>query len=260
MAIKGEVHVRSMVWAPKITLNDGRYVIRPFECKIVGTAEGLARVRASIHTFFAIFDDEEWRIITLFVNHLDSKTKYTDLFAASCGSIGDFTDIQSGDDGYAMTRQMKHFNFPVRNLDGTFYAQVHPFDPSYFAVKVHPTGALLFTPHHSQLTLLQHIIIQSPFLKQPVQLLSETPRYWLENDGTMSLHPSHRWKSEDTIAWLRKRGLHSVPNSIKAEIGDIVYNGPKQNAPDDSTAFAPPPGRFVYFTGSRASNDPPPGL
>ena len=72
-----------------------------------------------------------------------------------------------------MTRQMKHFNFPVRNLDGTFYAQVHPFDPSYFAVKVHSTGALLFTPHHSQLTLLQHIIIQSPFSKQPVQLLSE---------------------------------------------------------------------------------------
>ena len=33
------------------------------------------------------FDDEEWRIITLFVNHLDSKTKYTDLFAASCGSL-----------------------------------------------------------------------------------------------------------------------------------------------------------------------------
>ena len=66
------------------------------------------------------------------------------------------------------------------------------------------------------------------------------------------------WKSEDTIAWLRKRGLHSLPNSIKAEIGDIVYNGPKNNAPDDSTAFAPPPGRFVYFTGSRTSNDPPP--
>ena len=168
MAIKGEVHVKSMVWASKISLNDGRYVIRPFECKIVGKAEGLARVRASIHTFFAIFDDEEWRIITLFVNHLDSKTKYTDLFAASCGSIGNFTDIKLCDEGYAMTWQMKHFNFPVRNFDGTFYAQVHSFDPSYFAVKVHPSGALLFTPHHSQLTLLQHIIIQAPFLKQPV--------------------------------------------------------------------------------------------
>ena len=46
------------------------------------------------HTLFAIFDDEEWRIITLFVNYLDSKTKYTDLFAASCGLIGDFTDIK----------------------------------------------------------------------------------------------------------------------------------------------------------------------
>ena len=116
-----------------------------------------------------------------------------------------------------MTRQMKHFNFPVRNLDGTFYAQVHPFDPSlflerhlaqvawslsvlslsqcttsrlapwtrghsfdpsYFAVKVHPSEALLFTPHHLQLTLLQHLIIQSPFLKQPVQFLADIPKYW----------------------------------------------------------------------------------
>ena len=233
-------------------------MIRPFECKIIGQAEGLARVKASIHTFFTTFDDEEWRIITLFVNHLDSQLKYTDLFAASCGSLGEFTDIKQSEEGYAMTRQMKHFNFPVRNLDGTFYAQVHPFDPSFFAVKVHPSGVLLFTPHHSQLTLLQHIILQAPFLKKPVQFLADTPKYWLEDDGTMCLHPSHRWKSDDTIAWLRKRGLHSVPTSIKAEIGDLVYNGPKQN--NDSTASTSPPGRFVYFTGSRASNDPPPGL
>ena len=154
---------------------------------------------------------------------------------------------------------MKHFNFPVRNLDGTFYTQVHPFDPSFFAVKVHPSGVLLFTPHHPQLTLLQHIIIQAPFLKKPVQFLDDTPKYWLEDDGTMCLHPSHRWKSDDTIAWLRKRGLHSVPYYIKAEIGDLVYNGPKQKN-DNSTASTPPPGRFLYFTGSRASNDPPPGL
>ena len=44
MAIKGEVHVKSMIWAPKISLNDGRYEIRPFECKIIGQAEGIARV------------------------------------------------------------------------------------------------------------------------------------------------------------------------------------------------------------------------
>ena len=126
----------------------------------------------------------------------------------------------------------------------------HPFDPSYFAVKVHPSGALLFTPHHSQLTLLQHIIIQAPFLKQPVQFLADIPK----------LDDSHRWKAEETIAWLRKHGLHSVPNSIKADIGDLVYNGPKKTALDETSNFAPPPGRFVYFTGSRASNDPPPGL
>ena len=38
--------------------------------------------------------------------------------------------------------RQKTEQFPVRNPDGTFYAQVHPFDPSYFAVK-DPTGALL---------------------------------------------------------------------------------------------------------------------
>ena len=48
MTIKGEVHVKSMVWSSKISLNDGRYVIRPFECKIVGK---LARVQASITPF-----------------------------------------------------------------------------------------------------------------------------------------------------------------------------------------------------------------
>ena len=76
----------------------------------------------------------------------------------------------------------------------------------------------------------------------------------------MCLDDSHRWKSEETIAWLRKQGLHSVPNSIKAEIGDLVYNGPKKNSLEETAALAPPPGRFVYFTGSRACNDPPRGL
>ena len=112
MAIKGEVHVKSMIWAPKISLNDGRYVIRPFECKIIGQAEGLARVKASIHTLFTTFDDEEWRI-TLFVNHLDSQLKYTDLFAASCGSLGEFTDIKQSEEGYAMTLFFFFLRLPI---------------------------------------------------------------------------------------------------------------------------------------------------
>ena len=63
----------------------------------------------------------------------------------------------------------------------------------------------------------------------------------------MCLDDSHRWKSNETIAWLRTRELHSVPNSIKADIGDLVYNGPKKNSLDETAALAPPPGRFVYF-------------
>ena len=152
MAIKGEVHVRSLLCHPIASFNQGRYVIRPFEAKIIGKAEGCARVKASIHTILTSFDDEEWKIITLMVEHLDSQLKYTDLFAPSCGSIGDFADITKYDEGYVVPAKMRDFNFPVRNFDGAFYEQVFPFDPFYFCTKVHPTGALLFTPHHSQLT------------------------------------------------------------------------------------------------------------
>ena len=128
------------------------------------------------------------------VEHLDSQLKYTDLFAPSCGSIGDFTDIKKYEEGYVIPTRMQNFNFPVRKFDGAFYEQVHPFDPFFFfCTKVHPTGALLFTPHHSQLTLLQHLCIQFQFAKKPLQLLSDVPKYWLDDDGTMSLDSSHRW-------------------------------------------------------------------
>ena len=239
MAIKGEVHARNLLCHPAATFQQGRYVIQPFECKITGTAQGCARVKASIHTILASFDDEEWRIITLTVGHLDSQSKYTDLFAPSCGSIGDFTDIKKYEEGYVVPPKMRDFNFPVRNFDGAFYVQVFPFDPFYFCAKVHPTGALLFTPHHSQLTLLQHLCIQFQYAKKPLQLLSDIPKYWLEDDGAMSLDEGHRWRSAKTLQWLRSHGLHSVPRNIREEIGGLVYNSDRDRDSDD---MEPPPG------------------
>ena len=47
-----------------------------FECEVIGKAEERARVKASIHTILYTFDDEEWRIITLMVEHLDSQLKH----------------------------------------------------------------------------------------------------------------------------------------------------------------------------------------
>ena len=79
-------------------------------------------------------------------------------------------------------------------------------------------------------------MLQSPYLKQPVHFLFDIPKYWIEDDGTMCLDKSHRWKSADTIAWLRTRGLQSVPNSIEADIGDLVYNGPRSNVRDKTAA------------------------
>ena len=51
---------------------------------------------------------------------------------------GKKTDIKKYE-GHAVSKQMKDYNFPVRNFDGTFYEQVHLFDLSYFAIKVHPS-------------------------------------------------------------------------------------------------------------------------
>ena len=86
--------------------------------------------------------------------------------------------------------------------------------------------------------LMQYILINLPSAKTRIWVISEIPKCWLEYDGTLCLDDAHRWKSTATIEYLRKHGLHSVPNSIKAIIGDLVYNGMR----------------------SRASNDPPPGL
>ena len=72
----------------------------------------------------------------------------------------------------------------------------------------------------------------------------------------MCLDKSYRWRSADTIAWLRTRGLHSVPNSIKVDIEDLVYNGPRSKVSDNSAVLIPPPGRFVFNASGRASNDP----
>ena len=133
MAIKGEVHVRNLLWHPAATFQQGRYVIQPFECKITGTAQGCARVKASIHTILASFEEEEWRIITLTVGHLDSQSKYTDLFAPSCGPIEDFTDIKKYDEGYVVPPKMRNFNFPVRTSTAPFMCKFIPLTRSIFA-------------------------------------------------------------------------------------------------------------------------------
>ena len=235
MSILGEVRVTHLQCMQRFTQDMGAAEVIDVQCRIAGNAGGKATIRASLHFRTATFDDEKWKIITLMCSHYAS---YYKLFAPSCGSVGDFTDIQQDADGnLAITFEMQCYNFSVRRLNGDWYAHVYPFDTKFFR-KVHPAGALLFSGVHSHLMLLQYILINLPIAKNPIWVISEVPKYWLEYDGTLCLDEAHRWKSTATIEYLRTHGLHSVPNSIKAIIGDLVYNG----------------------TSSRASNDPPPGL
>ena len=232
MSILGEVRVTHLKCI-RFTQDMGATEVIDVQCRIAGNAGGKATIRASLHIRTATFDDEKWKIITLMCSHYASYK----LFAPSCGSVGEFTDKQDADGNLAITSEMQCYNFSVRRLNGDWYAHVYPFDTKFFR-KVHPAEALLFSGVHSYLILLQYILINLPTAKNPIWVVSEVPKYWLEYDGTLCLDEAHRWKSTATIEYLRTHGLHSVPNSIKAIIGDLVYNG----------------------TSSRASNDPPPGL
>ena len=55
------------------------------------------------------------------------------LFAPSCGSVGDFTDIQQDTEGnLAITSEMQCYNFSVRLLNKDWCAHVYPFDTKFF--------------------------------------------------------------------------------------------------------------------------------
>ena len=157
-------------------------------------------------------------------------TNYHELFAPSCGSIGDFTDIQQDTDGnLAITSEMQCYNFSVRRLNGDFYAHVYPFDTKFYR-KVHPARALLFSGVHSHLMLLQYILIHLPNVKVSIWVYLRCPSTgwsmtelcaWMMNiDGDLL-----------QIEYLRSHGIHCVSNSIKAIIGDLVYNGTRAGLP-----------------------------
>ena len=159
MSILGEVRIAHLKCLQKFTQDMGSTDVIDIECRISGNAGGKTHIRASLHVWTATFDDEKWKIITLMCSHMAS---YDALFAPSCGSVGDFTDIQQDAEGnLAITSEMQCYNFSVRRLNGEFYAHVYRFDAKFFR-KVHPAGVLLFSGVHSHLILPQHLLIHLP--------------------------------------------------------------------------------------------------
>ena len=80
--------------------------------------------------------------MTLMCSHY---ANYYTLFAPSCGSVGDFTDIQQDEEGnLAITSEMQSYNFSVRRLNGDFYAHVYPFDTKSFFGKCIPLELCCF--------------------------------------------------------------------------------------------------------------------
>ena len=235
MSILGEVCITHLRCIQRHKQDNGHTEVIDVSCRLSGNAGGKMPIRASIHVHTTTFDGEQWQLITLMCSHY---ANYYTMFAPSCGSVGEFTDIQQDAAGHlAIPAEMSNYCFTVRKITGEFYAHVFPFDTKLFR-KVHPSGALLFSGVHSHLILLQYLLVHLPQARKPIAVISEVPKYWLEDEGTMCPFENRRWRSQDTISWLRRHGLQSVPGPIRAEIGSLVHNG----------------------TMSRASDDPPPGL
>ena len=130
MSILGEVRVTHLKCMQRFTQDMGATDVIDVKCRIAGNAGGKATIRASLHIRTVTFDDEEWKIITLMCSHY---ANYDKLFAPSCGSVGEFTDIQQDAGGnLAITSEMQCYNFSVRRLNGDWYAHVYPFDTNFF--------------------------------------------------------------------------------------------------------------------------------
>ena len=240
MAIVAEVAVRKVSSRTVVTLDDKQATILSLECEVHGSAGGCTRIHVRIHSRFATFDQEHWRLITLTQGPFDHTDAFTGLFAASCGSIGKFTDIKRLEDGtFAIPVTMQKYSFPFRQLNGRWMGQVYPFDPEWLCTQVHPSGALLFAPFRSQLTLLQHLCIQWDLLDRPPQLIAKLPRYWLEEDRSMALLEENRWRSHKTLNWLKTHGHSYVPVSIREELMILAHGNFAGGA---SSSLSPPPG------------------
>ena len=134
-----------------------------------------------------------------------------------------------------VTKALRFDVYPRRGPDYQIavFARVPAGPWPKFYRKVHCAGTLLFSGFHSHLTLLQYSYIHLPNAQKPLHVISDVYFGWRK----MALRAeSHRWRSAETIAWLRKRGLYLVPFSIKAEIGDLVHNRVNSRASNDPTS------------------------
>ena len=91
MSILGEVRITNLHCLQQFPQDKGFTDVIDVECWLSGNAGGKVHLRASIHVRTATFDDEKWKLITLMCSHM---VNYNDLFAPSCGSVGEFTDIK----------------------------------------------------------------------------------------------------------------------------------------------------------------------
>ena len=223
----GEVSVTKVVRRQKVARDKGYSKILAIECQVSGSAKGRARVQVYIHSRFATFDDEKWRLITMTGRPFDHATQYTDLFAASCGSIGEFLDSKKYDD-----MMMGHMRSLL--LCGTIM--------SCCGESMGP-GLRKFIPSPRTFSTPRYIRSIDAFnwniSKIHPNCSHAVPKYWPEDDGTMSFTEASRWRSTKTLKWLKTNGMTCVPPSIKAELRTLVRGSSIGAA---SSSLTPPPG------------------
>ena len=94
----------------------------------------------------------------------------------------------------------------IFNTYGHTCGEVKPFQYNHDYLRVHVNGAAIYSEGEELAFLL-------PLEVETHRLLPDTPIFWANGQGTLSLHRTSMWTHESTITWLSMAGK-SYPNAL----------------------------------------------
>ena len=105
----------------------------------------------------------------------------------------------------------------IFNTYGHTCEEVKPFQYNHDYLRVHVNRAAIYSENEELAFLL-------PLVVETHRLLPDTPIFWANDQGTLSLHRTSMWTHESTITWLSKTGksyLNALHTLIQPRIDAI---------------------------------------
>ena len=112
--------------------------------------------------------------------------------------------------GYDVDTSYSDTRLSIFNMYGHTCKEVKPFQYNYDYLRVHANGAAVYSESKELAFLL-------PLIVETHRLLPDTPIFWANGQGTLSLHRTSMWTHENTITWLAMTGK-PYPKALHTQI------------------------------------------